>query len=91
MVTCDYMVTYQLYGNMRLYGNISITCCCLLVTFAYISEVFDKLLHILSLGAPCDNGCSVNADCITKATGQICVCKDGFSGDGANCTSMADY
>ena len=33
-----------------------------------------------------DHGCHDNATCTDDNGSYICVCKDGFTGDGFNCT-----
>ena len=39
----------------------------------------------------CDTGnndCDENAECDNKAGGYVCNCKEGFEGDGKNCTGQ---
>lgn len=32
------------------------------------------------------HACSNRADCVNTAGGYQCICEDGFTGDGENCT-----
>ena len=35
-----------------------------------------------------DDGCHDNATCIDANGSYICMCQDGFTGDGFNCTGL---
>ena len=52
----------------------------ILFQYVYFSDVDECALN--------DGGCHVNADCFNTIGNFSCVCKDGYYGDGFNCTGI---
>ena len=55
-----------------------------------IFAVLELLKHVFVDVINCENddGCHDNATCTDANGSYICVCSDGFTGDGFNCTGL---
>ena len=76
-----------IYVSVAIYVHECVTATCSVLQFINKSLIFSYLLPDIDecLG---DNDCLDYANCTNSIGSYSCVCKEGFTGDGTNCTGM---
>ena len=57
-------------------------------TMIYCAKIVEIFFFSDIINCEDDDGCHDNATCTDDNGSYICICQDGFTGDGFNCTGL---
>lgn len=56
--------------------------------FSHLMWKFIFVFTFVEIPPPCSPSCDPNATCVEDGANYVCICDDGFEGDGYKCTGM---